>query len=218
MENKRENYFLNISLKTLVAILLFIIALIVFSLLAHEVVFENEDWFDTEVFNFFNENSSPASIQIFKFLSFFGSTFFLLPAYTVLIAWLLYTRRRKDAIDVGIIGATSTLLMHGLKFLFDRSRPELPLFRALTNNSFPSGHALLSFIFCSVLIWLLWNTNLSKKWKWVLLVLLILFSFAIGISRIVLRYHYASDVLAGFCLGFAWVLLFFWIRKKIRRG
>jgi undecaprenyl-diphosphatase len=41
------------------------------------------------------------------------------------------------------------------------------------------------------------------------------FSILVGISRIALRYHYASDVLAGFCFGFAWVFIFFLAAKKI---
>lgn len=37
----------------------------------------------------------------------------------------------------------------------------------------------------------------------------------IGVSRVYLRVHYASDVLAGFCVGLMWLLLSLWILKKI---
>jgi undecaprenyl-diphosphatase len=39
----------------------------------------------------------------------------------------------------------------------------------------------------------------------------------IGISRIVLRVHYPSDVLAGFCMGFAWVTLLLSLQGQLRR-
>jgi len=62
---------------------------------------------------------------------------------------------------------------------------------------------------------LLWKKNMKTAWKWIISILLILFSIFIGISRIVLRYHYASDVLAGFCIGYSWVILSLWLLNKI---
>lgn len=37
---------------------------------------------------------------------------------------------------------------------------------------------------------------------------------AIGVSRIYLGVHYASDVLGGFCLAFVWLVLF--VRLGVR--
>jgi membrane-associated phospholipid phosphatase len=207
----------HISTNVILAAGLFIILLFVFSLLAHEIVLENEDWFDTNAFNFLKSHSSPAMISIFKFITFFGSTRFVLPAYIILVFILLYKHRKTDAIHVALLGTTSTLLMYGLKRLFARERPELPLFKELTNYSFPSGHALSSFVFSCAIIWLVWKSHLRKAWKIVVATFLVFFSLCIGISRIVLRYHYASDVLAGFCLGFGWVLLYFLLQKWIDR-
>ena len=41
--------------------------------------------------------------------------------------------------------------------------------------------------------------------------------FAIGLSRVYLRVHYASDVMAGYCVGCMWLLLSLWILKKIEK-
>jgi membrane-associated phospholipid phosphatase len=41
------------------------------------------------------------------------------------------------------------------------------------------------------------------------------FILLIGFSRVYLRVHYASDVLAGFSLGLVWLVLSLWIMKKI---
>jgi undecaprenyl-diphosphatase len=204
-----------ISVKALLTSLLFLAALFIFAFIADEVVLENEDLFDSRVFYFFKSHTGPQFTQVMKSITFFGSSYFLFPAYVVLIGWLLIKHQRQNAIDILIVVLSSTALMYGLKMFFHRKRPELPLFKTLTNFSFPSGHALSSFIFCSVLIFLTWKGNLSSKWKWLISAFLFLFSITIGISRIVLRYHYASDVLAGFCLGFAWVLLSLWLQRKI---
>jgi undecaprenyl-diphosphatase len=206
-----------ISLKLILVSLLFIAALFLFGYIADEIVLEKEDVFDTQVFRFLESYATPPVLRAAKFITFFGSSLFFLPAYSLLVLFFLVRRKRALALDIALVGLSSTALLHLLKNLFRRQRPDHPIFSALTNYSFPSGHALSSFIFCSVLIYIVWNGRWPAVWKWTLSVLLLLFAFAIGISRIVLRYHYASDVLAGFCLGFVWVLFSLWLLKKIRR-
>ena len=204
-----------IEIKTLLVSLLFIVSLFVFGFLAHEVVAEDENSFDNAAFAFFSAHTTRGLVNVMRVLTFFGTTYFIIPAYVVLIVVLLLVRRRSDALNVAIVAASSTPLMLGLKQFFHRQRPDLPLIKTLTNFSFPSGHALCSFIFCSVIIYLVDKGNLDLKWKWIFSILLILFSIVIGISRIVLRYHYATDVLAGFCVGFAWVIFSLWLEKKL---
>jgi membrane-associated phospholipid phosphatase len=203
--------------KIIVAVLLFIFSIAFFALIAHEIVLENEDSFDSAAFTIFNRWSSPFVIKFFHWLTFFGSTYFLIPSYIIIIIVLVYKKRKPDAIDVIIVGVTSTLLQLVLKEIFARSRPELPLFRELHNYSFPSGHALSSFIFLSLLASEVWKSGLDRKWRIAIVIFFYTISILIGISRIVLRYHYASDVLAGISLGIAYVLLFFWFQKKFRR-
>ena len=204
-----------IQIKTLLVSLLFIISIFVFGYIAHEIVGENETAFDEKAFHFFAGFNSPGFITINRILTFFGASYFSLSAYIILLTILFLSGRKTDGINIAIIAITSSALMFGLKEFFHRKRPDLPLVRTLDNFSFPSGHALSSFIFCSVLVYLVWKGGLRKTWKWILSVLLILFSISIGISRIVLRYHYASDVIAGFCLAVAWVIFSLWLEKKL---
>lgn len=206
-----------ITLKIFTVFLLFFISVILFGLLAHIVVWRKEDLFDSKAFIFFQSFSTPGFLQLMKAITFFGSSYFLAPAYIIIITVLLVTNKISHAIDIGTIALTSTALKTFLKNYFQRSRPELPFFETLHTYSFPSGHALSSFIFSVLLIYLTWKSNLNKPWKWALSLFLLLFTLSIGISRIVLRYHYASDVLAGFCLGFAWVLFSLWIQRRISK-
>ena len=210
-----KKVFKEIPLKILFASLLFLLAIFVFAFIAHEVLGENEDEFDNKVFQFLKSLTTPGLISISGVLSFFGTHYFLIPAYLLLILFLFLKKKKSDAIDIAIIAISSSALIFLLKFLFHRQRPQLPLLRAFKNYSFPSGHALSSFIFCSVLIYLVWQSKMPKTWKYSIAVSLLLFSLAIGISRIILRYHYASDVLAGFCFGFVWVIFSFWLQRKI---
>lgn len=207
----------SISFRVLVALLSFLAAIFIFGAIAHEVLGEKEQDFDLKVFRFLKDLTNDNLIGLARTISFFGSQYFLIPAYVVICIFLFIIKKRSIAIDVMIIAITSTLLMFLLKDVYRRHRPDLPLLRELNGYSFPSGHATDSFIFCSILIYIVWQSKISATWKYILAAFLLLFSMSIGASRIVLRYHYASDVLAGFALAFAWVIFSFWILGKIKR-
>ncbi len=204
------------SVRRYATILVLLISIAIFSLLAHEVVVENEDWFDSYTFVFLKSWSSPFIIRFFKLLTFFGSTNFLIPAFASVIIFLLFKKQNAKALVISILAVTSTLLLYALKTAFNRSRPEFPLLKELKDFSFPSGHAFSSFVFFCSLAWLIWKTSIRKGWKWLLLLSFISMAILIGVSRIVLRYHYASDVVAGLSLGVAYMLVFFLWQDKIR--
>jgi len=204
-----------VTIDVLLVSFLFIVAFVVFGYVAHEIVGEQDNVFDEKVFSFFNEHTTAGLVSLMHVLTFFGNQYFIFPAYILLVGFLFIKHRRTDAINIIIVAVTSTALMFALKEFYHRHRPELPLFKAATNFSFPSGHALSSFILCSVIVYLVWRSNILKTWKWICSALLFLFAISIGISRIVLRYHYASDVLAGFYLGVVWAFLALWLERKL---
>lgn len=205
-----------VSFKVLVVALLFLASLFIFAYIAREAVYEHEDTFDLNVIAFISSHLTPQMIRAMRDFTFFGSSMFLLPAYLSLVGYFMIRKKLHYAIDIAIISLSSTGLMLALKQVFHRHRPQLPIIKGITSYSFPSGHALSSFIFCSVLIYLVWDAKLHPAWKYFLIALLVLFSVTIGISRIVLNVHYATDVIAGFCLGIMWAILCFYILKKIR--
>lgn len=199
----------------MIIVAVFFLSLYSFGVIAHEVFFEKEYEIDLAVTEFIGKEASPQRIKIMEVLTFFGSSLFLFPAYLVLAGYFLVRKKFSAAIHIAVIGISSFLLLHALKRLFQRPRPDLPLIQSLKTFSFPSGHALSSFVFCSILGYLVLQSNLSKIWKWILIILLFIFSVSIGLSRIVLQVHYATDVIAGFCLGIFWVIVSFYIMNKV---
>ncbi|MBA2746886.1 MAG: phosphatase PAP2 family protein [Flavisolibacter sp.] len=207
-----------IPLKLLIASALFIIALLLFFTLMKIVVLDQKDLFDQRVFNFFESLASDGLHRTMKLITFFGDTKFLLPAYCILVAWLLFRKKIRWAIDISIIGLTGELMKQVLKHSFARPRPELPVYETLQSFSFPSGHALSSFIFAACVIYLLWHGHYKTHWRWIFSMLLVVYALAVGMSRVILRYHYASDVLAGFCIGFAWVMCSLYVLDKFYKS
>ena len=217
MKKRIEKILGLLSVELLIAGGIFLLALFALSITIHEAFFEHDDIFDTNIALYFAHHSSPALITAMQKITFFGSSMFLLPAYIVLIGWHSRKRQYHYAVDIAAIGISSTALMFILKLIFHRHRPELPILKGITGYSFPSGHSLSSFIFCTILLYLLWKRPMHAGYKYLLTIVLLLYPLAIGLSRIVLNVHYATDVIGGFCLATVWVVLFFFVLRKLRK-
>jgi undecaprenyl-diphosphatase len=218
MKERIQSLLRRAPMEILATAIAFLLSLLVFSFIVHEALYEREDVFDQAVIRFFDAHTSAGFINIMKGITFFGSTTFLFPAYIVLIARYLSRKDFQNAVEIAVIGSSSTAMMFGLKQFFHRQRPQLPILQGISGYSFPSGHALSSFIFCSILIYLLRKENLPIIQKNVLTTLLIIAALLIGLSRVVLNVHYATDVIGGFCMGFIWVIISFAILKKFRKN
>lgn len=105
---------------------------------------------------------------------------------------------------VSVIGIQ--VLVAFLKAAFDRPRPDLdPLVRLPASASFPSGHAAGAVVFCGVLAVIAARNTDSAGRRRAIAAAAAVLALAIGLSRIALGVHYLSDVLAGWCLGLAWL-------------
>jgi undecaprenyl-diphosphatase len=91
------------------------------------------------------------------------------------------------------------------------------LLHAVPGFSFPSGHSFSSFTFFGLLVYIIADskkTSLPLKWLGSFCCLLI--AATIAISRVYLRVHYPSDVIAGFLLCVIWLGISFWVLHLIR--
>lgn len=95
-----------------------------------------------------------------------------------------------------------------LKELVQRPRPEDIGLVVETGFSFPSGHSMVAMAFFGLLVWLVWHYEKDRVMRLACCGGFSLIILLIGISRIYLGVHYASDVLAGFCVSLAWLALY----------
>jgi len=146
--------------------------------------------------------------KIMLFITFLGKHQFLIPANLILIFYfVVVTKQNWFSIRVITIAISSLVLMLLLKQLFQRKRPLSPLLRAAKGLSFPSGHAIMAVTFYGLLLYILLHTIEIDWLKYLLTGLLVLLIVLIGFSRVYLRVHYASDVLAGFIIGLFWLTI-----------
>lgn len=207
-----------LSVEMIIILVLFIAALATFVYITRKIFVLDKTQFDQNVFAYLKNHIDERNTDIMDFFTFFGTHIFLIPANLVLIAYFAFIKKNKwYSIKFPAIALSSLGLMFGLKALFHRHRPIDPVLQAAKGMSYPSGHALFSMTFYGLLIYLVFKTVKNKPLKWILISLLIIFIFVIGFSRIYLRYHYASDVLAGYCIGFLWLVFAVWLLNKIEK-
>jgi len=163
---------------------------------------------DMGIFDRLNKWAGPRNNKIMLFFTLLGKHQFLVPANLVLLFYFLFISRHTwFSIRVAAIALSSLALMVLLKHLFKRKRPLAPLLRAVRGLSFPSGHAIMAVTFYGLVIYIISHIVRNELLKWSLICLLICLIFLIGFSRVYLRVHYASDVLAGYIIGFLWLLI-----------
>lgn len=132
--------------------------------------------------------------------------------------FLLIQGKRLSALLMagGLLGGVA--LSEGLKALFERARPPA-VYQAVDtlNASFPSGHALLSTVFYLSLGVMLTRAFPKKRLKAFVLGSAILVALLIGLTRVYLGAHWASDVIAGWCAGAAWAMALWLVAYAVQR-
>lgn len=99
-----------------------------------------------------------------------------------------------------------------LKLLINRPRPitEYAASIWLDKLSFPSGHATGSTVAYGLLAYFAWQL-LPQPWNYIVVALLGLLILLIGVSRVYLGAHFPSDVIAGWLLGGAALLIIIFV-------
>ena len=103
-----------------------------------------------------------------------------------------------------------------LKTLIHRHRPAEPLVDGITNFSFPSGHAFMSVAFYGLLAYRAAVIIKKRKQRQLIIIFFMLFILAVSFTRIYLRVHYTTDIIAGLSVGTAWLILSLAALEKIQ--
>ena len=169
---------------------------------------------DNFVYSLIKPIISSNMTNIMQFITFFSD-----PIWCILLSCLMVLLVKNKKISKAFLLNLILvfLLNYVLKIIFARSRPIDINLIVETGFSFPSGHAMMSLGIYGFLIYLLLLSDKNKISKIIGSASLILLIFLIGISRIYLGVHYATDVIAGFIISASYLLLFIrFIYSKIK--
>jgi undecaprenyl-diphosphatase len=144
------------------------------------------------------------------------------PVLALLVALVLgfLVLRKRYRATLLILGATvgGVLVTEAIKVIAQRDRPEVvPHLMEATSKSFPSGHSMMSSTVYLTLGVLLGQTMGRRREKTYLVCAALLVTMLVGLSRLYLGVHYPTDVLAGWCAGIAWALLFWFLAWWLQR-
>ena len=145
-----------------------------------------------------------------------GTNITLLPVSVALIVWLASRLRRPhDALYVAVVQLGSNSLNPALKFLLERSRPDIIPRRGWYDwAAYPSGHAIASV---AVLVTFAVVLHRVKGWRWPAFVVVPLLLVSL-VSRVYLGVHWPTDVIGGTLIGCVWLgFTYFAFREDRRR-
>ena len=142
-----------------------------------------------------------------KTVSLFGTVPLIILATAAVGAPLLWNGRWLDTALLIVAAVGAVVLSRVTKHLVGRARPTAFFRTSATGYSFPSGHALNATCFALALGFILWRLPWRRGAKIAGSLGLAAYVVSVGASRVVLGVHYLTDVLGGFLLGIAWLLL-----------
>jgi len=202
-----------LTLEVVLASVVFLLAFAVFFYLTRIVFIEHSVAFDNWAFAQMDalRAAMPGLTAWVRSITFFASMPFLVAAALLIPGFLLWRQHRREALIVFLAIVGATVLNQLLKLHFQRTRPDTALI-AQPGLSFPSGHAMIGSSLYAALAWLAWRHGQRGA-----AVALILWAALIGLTRVYLHVHYATDVTAGFAAGVVWMLLLRTILRWRRR-
>jgi len=179
------------------------IVVIIFVLIAEAVLKKEILFFDSVIYSFLVQHRTKLLNILMQIITQFGSAINLILITTLCI---IFVKNKKYKITIPLNLGVIIWLNLLMKNIFLRPRPnELRLIEE-TGFSFPSGHSMVSMAFYGYFIYLICKNMKNKYLKYTLCALLSILILLIGLSRIYLGVHYASDVVAGLCFSMAYLI------------
>jgi undecaprenyl-diphosphatase len=204
--------FLNKHKSFLLAVIL---PAIVFVQLMEDLIEDELSVFDDTIYMYIRRLISEDMTEWMKIITMAGS-WLILMLITFICLFVFWKNKRYFFFScmIALNLVVTSALNDAIKLIFHRERPDILRLVTAGGFSFPSGHSMNSISFYGYIAYLIY-VNMKSRWKYAIISLLSITVLLIGISRIYLGVHYASDVLAGFAAGLAWLAIFIVSTNKL---
>ncbi|WP_066272228.1 phosphatase PAP2 family protein [Hydrogenophaga palleronii] len=161
--------------------------------------------FDVRLSETLARELSPATLRSVALATHLGDPI-TLTLLVVAVSVLLLVRRHTRLAFGWALACTGGAVFHRtLKQIFARVRPVHEHgFAVADGYSFPSGHTTGSVVVYGMLAYL-YVRQLPPRWHLPAVLAAASLAFGMGFSRVMLQVHWASDVIAGFASGLAWL-------------
>lgn len=191
-------------------IFIVVLCLILFSVICYGVLSYDSLVIDTKVYSFIADNlMSDGTTSVLKVITELGGVAFIVLAGVLIF---MFCKKIRWFVTFDLVGVT--LINQVIKHIVRRPRPNVLRLVEEDGYSFPSGHSMVSMAFYGIIIYLVYKNVTDKYLKWTLIALLSLLILSIGFSRIYVGVHYFTDVVGGFLLGLAYLIIYINIYNK----
>ena len=172
--------------------------------------------FDQEVYDIIISIRSSFFDTYFTGITRFGNTVMVV----LIVSMFILVTRNRYGVFLAISAVDSLLLNTIVKLIIQRPRPQGLRLISQGGYSFPSGHAMMSICVYGYLFYLAITKIKNKVLKYCVSTFLFLVILSIGVSRIYVGVHYASDVIGGYLLALCYLFVFIELTKNlnIKRG
>lgn len=181
--------------------------LIIFVLaqLSDEVLDQEAFAFDQTILLGIHQFANPTLDRLMLTITSLGNPLAVVAIPAITFAILLWRRYYQEAKIFVIDCLGGVVLSNGLKLVFSKPRPNLWQSAVEeTSFSYPSGHALGSTILYGFLAYIL--ATRYPQLAGLIYAFAVLLIAAIGLSRLYLGVHWPTDIIAGYSIGFLWVM------------
>lgn len=188
-----------------------IILVTIFLIIAYSLNIGEIHKFDNLIYSNISKIITPSLTNIVKIITEIGGPIVIILT-TILLMIFIKNKNYKKYILINLL-----IIFIGnqlLKNMFNRERPNINKLVEENGYSFPSGHSMVSTAFYGFLIYLIYKHVKNKKQRNILIFLLSMLVVLIGLSRIYLGVHYASDVIGGIVISIAYLIVFISIINK----
>lgn len=191
-------------------IFIVVLCLILFSVICYGVLSYDSLVIDTKVYSFIADNlMSDGITSVLKVITELGGVAFIVLAGVLIF---MFCKKIRWFVTFDLVGVT--VINQAIKHIVRRPRPNVLRLVEESGYSFPSGHSMVSMAFYGIIIYLVYKNVTNKYLKWTLITLLSLLILSIGFSRIYVGVHYFTDVVGGFLLGLAYLIIYINIYNK----
>lgn len=189
------------------------LCLLLFFFLMNEVQSEKSLAFDTYIAELFSVGKNTFSFTFFKYITYLGKSMFIGFGSLLCVLYLWMIKKDYWTMAVYSIGIAGGDVLNGwIKNHVKRVRPENHMMET-AGFSFPSAHAMVGLIFFSMVAYLIMNEIKGNSLKWAVGIGFVCMVLLICVSRIAMKVHFPTDILAGFTLGAAYSLTLFKLYK-----